>query len=95
MGLAQFADNGMFSARKIAEALHTTSEDIARTAGLGKDAVQRKDRIQSDRTQRRLREVVEIIKGGAALRLRPDGLCLVSIGATFRFFRPDCHAAGA
>ena len=61
MGLAQFADNGMFSACKIAEALHTTSEDIARTAGLGKDAVQRKDRIQSDRTQRRLREVVEII----------------------------------
>lgn len=61
MGLAQFADNGMFSARKIAETLHTTSEDIARAAGLGKDAVQRKDRVQSDRTQRRLREVVEII----------------------------------
>ena len=32
-----------------------------RTAGLGKDAVQRKDRVRSDRTQRRLREMVEII----------------------------------
>lgn len=61
MSLAQFADGGLFSPRKIAETLHTTSEDIARTAGLGKDAIQRKDRIRSDKTQRRLREVAEII----------------------------------
>lgn len=33
----------------------------ARTAGLGKDAIQRKDRIHSDRTQRRLREMIEIV----------------------------------
>jgi hypothetical protein len=61
MSLAQFADGGLFSPRKIAETLQTTSEDIARTAGLGKDAIQRKDRIRSDKTQRRLREVAEII----------------------------------
>jgi len=61
MGLAQFADGGLFSPRKIADALRTTSEEIARTAGLGKDAIQRKDRIRSDRTQRRLREIAEII----------------------------------
>lgn len=61
MSLAQFADGDHFSPRKIAEALHTTSEDIARAAGLGKDAIQRKDRMRSDRTQRRLREVAEII----------------------------------
>uniref|UniRef100_UPI00195360CF hypothetical protein n=2 Tax=Gammaproteobacteria TaxID=1236 RepID=UPI00195360CF len=61
MGLAQYADNGVFAPRRIAEALRTTSEEIARTAGLGKDAVQRKDRVQSDRTQRRLREMVEVI----------------------------------
>ena len=61
MGLAQYADDGLFSPRKIADALRTTSEEIARTAGLGKDAIQRKDRIRSDRTQRRLREVTEIL----------------------------------
>lgn len=61
MSLSQYADDGMFSPRKFAETLLTTSEDIARTAGLGKDAVQRKDRIRSDKMQRRLREVAEII----------------------------------
>lgn len=61
MGLGQYADEGLFSPRKIAEALRTTSDEIARTAGLGRDAIQRKDRIRSDKTQRRLREVAEII----------------------------------
>jgi hypothetical protein len=61
MGLAQFADNGFFAPSKIAEALHTTSEEVARTAGLGRDAVQRKERVRSDRTQRRLREMVEVL----------------------------------
>jgi hypothetical protein len=61
MGIAQYADGGIFAPRRIAEALHTTSEEIARTAGLGKDAIQRKDRIRSDKTQRRLREMIEIV----------------------------------
>lgn len=61
MSLAQYLDNGIFAPRKIAEAFRTTSEEIARTAGLSKDAVQRKARVCSDRTQQRLREVVEII----------------------------------
>jgi hypothetical protein len=61
MGLAQYADDGLFAPRKIADALLTTSEDIARTAGLGKDAIQRKDRLRSDKTQRRLREMIEIV----------------------------------
>ncbi|MDF0490375.1 MbcA/ParS/Xre antitoxin family protein [Sphingomonas sp. H39-1-10] len=61
MGLAQYADNGLFAPRKIAQALRTTSEEVARTVGLGKDAVQRRDRIISDKTQRRLREMVEIL----------------------------------
>ncbi|HPG03399.1 MAG TPA: MbcA/ParS/Xre antitoxin family protein [Beijerinckiaceae bacterium] len=61
MGLAQYAADGLFAPRRIAETLRTTSEEIARTAGLGKDAIQRKDRIGSDRTQRRLREMVEVI----------------------------------
>ncbi|MFT4097005.1 MAG: DUF2384 domain-containing protein [Rhodoblastus sp.] len=61
MRLAQYAADGLFAPRRIAEAFRTTSEEIARTAGLGKDAVQRKDRIGSDKTQRRLREMVEVI----------------------------------
>jgi hypothetical protein len=61
MGLAQYADDGIFAPRKIASALRTTSEEIARTAGLGRDAVQRQDRIRSDKTQRRLREMIEIV----------------------------------
>ena len=61
MGLAQYATDGLFAPRRIAETLRTTSEEVARTAGLGKDAIQRKDRIGSDKTQRRLREMVEVI----------------------------------
>ena len=61
MGLAQFSDNGLFAPRKIADALRTTSAEVARSAGLGRDAVQRKDRLGSDRTQRRLREMVEVL----------------------------------
>ncbi len=61
MGLVQYAEDGFFAPRKIAEALRTTSAEVARTAGLGRDAVQRKGRVRSDKTQRRLREMVEII----------------------------------
>lgn len=61
MGLAQYADDGLFAPRKIADVFRTTSEEIARTAGLGKDAIQRKDRIRSDKTQRRLREMIEVV----------------------------------
>lgn len=59
--LAQYSDGGVFAPRKIAEALHTTSGDVAWVIGLGKDAIQRKDRVVSDKTQRRLRELVEVI----------------------------------
>ena len=58
---SRYSDDGFFAPRKIADAFRTTSEEVARTAGLGKDAVQRKDRVRSDKTQRRLREMVEII----------------------------------
>lgn len=61
MGLAQYSDNGIFAPRKIASVLRTTSEEVARSAGLGKDAVQRKDRLVTDKTQRRLREMMEIV----------------------------------
>lgn len=61
MALVQYADDGFFAPGKIAQALRTTSAEVARTAGLGRDAVQRKDRVRSHKTQRRLREMVEIL----------------------------------
>ncbi|WP_448577850.1 MbcA/ParS/Xre antitoxin family protein [Thermaurantiacus sp.] len=56
-----YDDHGLFAPAKIARVLRTSTDDIASSAGLGKDAVQRKARIQSDRTQRRLREMVEVL----------------------------------
>jgi len=61
MNLHDFADGGYFVPAKIAKELMTTSEDVANSAGLGRDAVQRKERVTSEKTQRRLREMVEII----------------------------------
>lgn len=59
--LDQYADGGLLAPHKIADAFRTTREEVARTAGLGRDAIQRKDRVRSDRTQRRLRQLVEVI----------------------------------
>jgi len=61
MKLDEFAEHGFFAPSRIAAALGATSDEIARTAGLGKDAIQRKDRVKSDKTQRRLREMIEVI----------------------------------
>ncbi len=61
MGLTQCANSGLLIPRRIAQTLRTTSEELARSAGLGKDAVQRKDGIASGKTQGRLRELVEVI----------------------------------
>lgn len=61
MSLLDYADHGLFAPIKIAAAFRTTSEEVARSAGLGRDAVQRKERLRSDKTQRRLREMVEIV----------------------------------
>ena len=59
--LSRYAENGVFTPAKIAGALRTTRDEIAQTAGLGRDAILRKDRIASQKTQKRLREMVEIL----------------------------------
>ena len=61
MSLIQYADDGFFAPAKIAHTFRTTSEEVARTAGLGRDAVQRKDRVASVKVQTRLREFVELL----------------------------------
>jgi uncharacterized protein (DUF2384 family) len=61
MAISRYAENGVFTPGRIAGALRTTRDEIARTTGLGRDALMRKDRIVSQKTQRRLREMVEIL----------------------------------
>ena len=61
MQIAKFTEAGQFEPRRIAAALRTSAEEVAMTVGLGKDALQRRARIGSDKTQRRLRELVEIL----------------------------------
>ncbi|WP_134682477.1 antitoxin Xre/MbcA/ParS toxin-binding domain-containing protein [Paracoccus ravus] len=61
MQLENFAEAGQFAPGRIAEALRTTRDEVARTVGLGRDAVMRPDRIASAKTQKRLREMVEIL----------------------------------
>jgi uncharacterized protein (DUF2384 family) len=61
LSLTRFAEGGQFEPRKMAAALRTSAEEIATTVGLGKDAVQRRSRVHSDKTQRRLRELAEVL----------------------------------
>ena len=61
MILDQIADRGMISPARIAVAFRTTKEEIAQSAGLGRDAVMRQDRVTTVKTQKRLREMVEIV----------------------------------
>ena len=61
MNIAAFTEKSLFSPRKLADGLMTSQEDVARSAGLGRDAIARKDRLASAKTQTRLREMVEIL----------------------------------
>lgn len=61
MNMIALADNGQLIPSRIAMELRTTAEEVGRTVGLGKDAMQRKDRVKSDKTQRRLRAMIEVI----------------------------------
>ncbi|UFS68225.1 MbcA/ParS/Xre antitoxin family protein (plasmid) [Paracoccus denitrificans] len=61
MRIEVFAEGGQFAPGRIAEVLRTTKDEVARTVGLGRDAVMRPDRIASAKTQKRLREMVEIL----------------------------------
>jgi len=61
MRLEIFAEGGQFAPGRIAEVLRTTQDEVARTVGLGRDAVMRPERVASPKTQKRLREMVEIL----------------------------------
>lgn len=61
MHLKAFSEHGQFAPGRIAEQLRTTRDEVAQTVGLGRDAVLRPERISSPRTQKRLREMVELL----------------------------------
>jgi hypothetical protein len=61
MNIAALANPDGFSPRLIADRLLTSVDDVARSAGLGRDAVMRHDRIGSPKTQTRLREMLEVL----------------------------------
>lgn len=61
MELTALSDNGVFTPGRLAELLRTDRGEIARTLGLGRDAVIRQDRIRSPRIQKRLREMIEVL----------------------------------
>ena len=66
MNIASLSDLNGFAPRLIAERLLTSVDDVARSTGLGRDALSRRDRVGSPRTQTRLREMVEILNRVAA-----------------------------
>ncbi len=61
MSLEAYVSRGVFDPKLIASTLLTSADDLARTAGLGKDAIQRDFRMRQPKTQRRLRELVEVL----------------------------------
>lgn len=61
MSLEAYVSGGVFDPKRIASTLLTSADDLARSAGLGKDAIQRDARVRQPRTQRRLREFIEVL----------------------------------
>jgi uncharacterized protein (DUF2384 family) len=61
MNMIALTQDGAFQPDRIAATFLTTQDDIARSAGLGRDAIQRRDRLMSAKTQTRLREMIEVL----------------------------------
>jgi len=61
MLIERFTAAGRFAPERIAKALHTTKLELADTVGLGRDAMLRSDQVTSIKTQKRLREMLEIL----------------------------------
>lgn len=58
-------DQGTVATDRLARALHITKTELASAIGLSRDAVSKRDRLSSRRTQTRLRDTVEIIHRAA------------------------------
>lgn len=58
--------DGLVSPKTVTSILDVTQPQLAQTAGLSRDAVSKQARIRSPATQRRLRDMVEIVARVAA-----------------------------
>ncbi len=61
MQIESFATDIGFSPSLVSSRLNTTSTELARTLGLGRDALSRTSRIGALKTQMRLRQMLEIL----------------------------------
>ena len=62
MQIQEFVENDLFSPALIARELRTTQAEIADTLGLPRDALSRKTRLRAEKTQSRLRQMLEILR---------------------------------
>ena len=58
-------DQGTIATDRLAKVLHITKAELATATGLSRDAVSKRDRLNSRQTQARLRDTVEIIHRAA------------------------------
>ena len=58
-------DQGIVATDRLARVLHITKAELANATGLSRDAVSKRDRLNSRKTQTRLRDTVEIIHRAA------------------------------
>lgn len=58
---ADITGNGQFDLQKLAAVLRTSPEEVAMATGLDEDALQNRTKIQSERVQCRLREMIEVL----------------------------------
>ncbi|WP_242479020.1 antitoxin Xre/MbcA/ParS toxin-binding domain-containing protein [Lamprobacter modestohalophilus] len=56
-----FSDRGLVETDRLAEQLHVTKVELARATGLSRDALSKRARSNSPKTQQRLRDTVDII----------------------------------
>ena len=61
MNIQDYVDEEVFSPKLISDALFTTQSDIANTLGLTRNALSHADRRGAEKTQTRLREMLEIL----------------------------------
>lgn len=56
-----FTAEGAIAVESLADRLHVTRKELALATGLSRDAVSKRDRLHAPATQKRLRDVVEIV----------------------------------
>ena len=58
-------EKGLVNPAIMAQTLHTTTQDIAAHAGISVSTISKKDRVASVKTQKKLRDVIEILTKAA------------------------------